>query len=134
MSRRLARENAFKLIFEIPFYGFDRAIERVDFNFEISEDESISDAGKVYVKNVVKSCFDNIDIIDNKISDSLKNWKIERLSKVDLAILRLSAAEIMYVDDVPYKVSVNEAVEIAKKFGDDQSPAFINGVLSKFDN
>ncbi len=134
MSRRLARENAFKLIFEIPFYGYDRAVERVEFNFELNQDDSLSNASKTYVKNVVKSCFDNIDVIDNKISDSLKNWKIDRLSKVDLAILRLSAAEIMYIDDVPYKVSVNEAVEIAKKFGDDQSPSFINGVLSKFDN
>ena len=134
MSRRLARENAFKLIFEIPFYGFDRAIERVDFNFEINDDESLSETGKSYIRSVVKSCFDNIEAIDNKISNSLKNWKIERLSKVDLAILRLSAAEILYLDDVPYKVSVNEAVEIAKKFGDDQSPSFINGVLSKFDN
>ena len=76
----------------------------------------------------------NDNAVNKLIADNLKGWAIHRLPKVSLAIMRLAVSEMLYSDEVPVGVSVNEAVEIAKKFGDDQSPSFINGVLSKFDN
>lgn len=130
MTRREARENAFKLIFEIPFFSAERCSERLDFFFE-KLDESISKDDRQYIVDVVTQCFDNLSDIDASISANLKNWKIDRLSKVDLSVLRLAAAEIMYIDSIPAKVSVNEAVNIAKMYGDDNSPAFINGVLAQ---
>ena len=129
MTRREARENVFKLIFEIPFYGNERSIERLGLFFENIE-EKISDVESEYIKKTVNGCFNNIVVIDETISLNLKNWKIDRLSKVDLSILRLATTEILFLDDIPDKVSVNEAVNIAKVYGDDNSPSFINGVLS----
>ena len=129
MTRREARENAFKIIFEVPFYGLDRINERLEY-FWSSLCEEITVDDKKYINDVVTACFENIASVDEKISDNLTNWKIDRLSKVDLSILRLATTEIMYIDSIPEKVSVNEAVNIAKIFGDDNSPSFINGVLS----
>lgn len=132
MSRRTARDFAFKLIFEIPFFGVDKAAERVDFHFGYDE-LPLTEADDDYIRTVVEKCFCDINNIDDKISSALSNWKIDRLSKVDLAILRLAATEILYIEDVPYKVAVNEAVEIAKQYGDNSSPSFVNGVLSAFE-
>lgn len=129
MTRREARENAFKIIFEVPFYGHDRINERLEYFWSSVSDEVTVD-DKKYINDVVTFCFENIISVDEKISDNLTNWKIDRLSKVDLSILRLATTEIMYIDSIPDKVSVNEAVNIAKIFGDDNSPSFINGVLS----
>jgi len=129
MTRREARENAFKIIFEIPFYGHNRSNERLDYFWSNIEGD-VSKDDESYINDVVKFCFENIEAIDTVISENLKNWKIERLSKVDLSVLRLATCEIMYLDSIPQKVSVNEAVNIAKVYGDDNSPSFINGVLS----
>ena len=133
MSRRTARDFAFKLIFEIPFFGYEKAEERIDFHFGY-DDLPLTESDDKYIRAVVEKCFADIDDIDAKISSALSNWRIERLSKVDLALLRLAATEILYIDDVPYKVAVNEAVELAKQYGDDSTPSFINGVLSAFEN
>ena len=70
-----------------------------------------------------------MESINNAISSKLKKWSIDRLSKVDLSILQLAVFEILYIDDIPSKVSVNEAVNLAKKYGENNSPSFINGVL-----
>ena len=106
-----------------------RINERLEY-FWSSLCEEITVDDKKYINDVVTACFENIAFVDEKISDNLTNWKIDRLSKVDLSILRLATTEIMYIDSIPEKVSVNEAVNIAKIFGDDNSPLFINGVLS----
>ncbi len=130
MTRREARENAFKLIFEIPFFENEGYGERLNFFFE-TLNEDITDDDRQYIIDVVTACFEHLEDVDNAISANLRNWKIERLSRVDLSILRLSASEILFVDSVPGKVSVNEAVNVAKIYGDDNSPAFINGVLAQ---
>ncbi len=131
MTRREARENVFKLIFEIPFYGIERYEERLDFFFD-NINEEISKDDKQYIISTITNCFKNVADIDEQIAPNLKNWKIERLSKVDLSILRLAVTEISYLDSIPAKVTVNEAVNIAKTYGDDNSPSFINGVLACF--
>ena len=131
MSRKLARESAFKLIYQIPFHG-SLPISEVVENYSVCADDyaKLDEHDLKYVDLCVNGCFDNIDEIDEKISSSLKNWTISRLSKVNLAILRLSLSEMDYAE-VPYQVSINEAVELAKKFSDDDAPSFVNGVLAE---
>ena len=129
MSRKAARDSAFKIIYQVPFHEDSNVILTLE-NFEHSEEYALLTAQDVeYVKLCVTSCYDNLADIDTKISASLKNWTLDRLSKVNLSILRLSVSEMEYAD-VPYQVSINEAVELAKKYSDDEAPSFVNGVLA----
>ena len=82
------------------------------------------------LKSILKEKLFLIGELDEKIKPYLKGWTMDRIGKTDLAILRLAVYEIFYRDDIPYKVSINEAVELAKSFCDDASPSFINGVLA----
>ena len=129
MSRREARDAAFKLVFEIPFHDCYYK-DRIDFFVENLEIE-LSDADKEYVHKSVETCFENLEKIDSAISPLLKKWTISRLPKVSLSVLRLAVTEMLYIDDIPFQVSINEAVELAKQYGDDDAPAFINGILDK---
>jgi N utilization substance protein B len=84
-----------------------------------------------YFDSVYKLTLKNKTDIDNKIKEHSVNWKFDRISKVDLSIMRLALAEILYFDDIPDSVSINEAVELAKKFGGENSGKFINGILGE---
>ena len=123
MNRKNARENAFILIFEKIFR--DDSIEDIikdaieARNFEYDD----------YVEKVFVGVFENLEEIDEKISANLKSWKISRISKVSLAILRLAVFEMLYMEDIPQGVSINEAVELAKKYSTQDDASFINGVL-----
>lgn len=127
MSRRDARIKAFELIFMINSCD-DIATELEKVGAEMKEHKKHFK----YITEVVTAAYANKDEIDNKISENLsKNWSITRLSKMCLAVLRLAVCELLYVEDVPSSVSINEAVELAKLFGDENEPAFINGLLGK---
>jgi len=130
MSRKSAREAAFKTIFEIPFHCTEEPIDIINFSVDYSKADLKQPSDVEYFKEVTVKCYDNIEVIDKKIADNLKEWTLDRISKINLSILRLAMCEILFIDDIPYQVSINEAVEIAKKFGDDDSPAFINGILA----
>ena len=130
MSRKTAREAAFKTIFEIPFHVNETPSDIINFGTKYEEYKLNSATDTDYYVNVTSLCFENINDIDARISSLLKDWTIERISKVNLSVLRLAMCEILYIDDIPYQVSINEAVELAKKFSDDDAPAFINGVLA----
>ena len=84
-----------------------------------------------YIKSVVKVVTDNLGTIDDKILSSLVNWKLDRISKVNLTILRLAVGEMLFIEDVPGGAAINEAIELTKKYSDDKSSSFINGVLDK---
>ncbi len=84
-----------------------------------------------YIEMVLKGVKENLAEIDSIILSKLKNWSIERIAKIDLAILRLAIYEIIYVEDIPEKVSANEAVELAKTYGNNDSKSFVNGVIAK---
>lgn len=130
MSRKSAREAAFKTIFEIPFHTLEEPIDIINFSVSYAKDDIKQANDAEYFKKVTTKCYDNLAVIDEKISAHLKDWTVDRISKVNLSILRLAVCEILFFEDIPYQVSINEAIEIAKKFGDDDSPAFINGVLA----
>lgn len=89
-------------------------------------DEAID---KDYIKNICLTIEESNEMINSLINSNAKNWSVDRIAKVDLAILKLAIAEIIAIDDVPQKVSVNEAIELAKIYCDDKSPKFINGIL-----
>lgn len=120
-SRHELREAVFKILFQIENTELDYK--------ELLELEQEEIVNSSYVNNTLTEIIDKLEEIDNIISNNLKDWKLERLSKMDRQILRISAYEILY-SDIPYKVSINEAVELSKKYSEkDESYKFINGVL-----
>src|SRR5574344_261727 len=128
MSRKNARENAFKCIYEYEF-NKDTSIDKI-LDYCYTENE-VEDEEKEYSGQVVKGTVENITSIDEIILSNLKSWSISRIAKIDLAILRLAIYEIKYYDEIPFKVSVNEAVELAKTYGNTDSKSFVNGLLAK---
>ncbi|KOA20940.1 hypothetical protein CLHOM_05280 [Clostridium homopropionicum DSM 5847] len=127
MNRRKSREIAMKLLFEMTINKED--YEEILLNFKENTDINLEDLDFQYIKNIINGIEENKEEIDNKIQENLKNWKLSRLSKIDITILRISTYEMLYTEDVPDKVAVNEAIELAKKYSSDNSPSFINGVL-----
>lgn len=129
MGRKQAREGAMKLLFQMENTNdySDEAMELYFNNFE-----EFGKSEKEYVADAVKTIFENLDIIDKNIGDNLQGWSVNRLAKVDLAALRVAIYEIMYRDDIPIEVSINEAIEIVKKYSSEDSFKFINGVLGGF--
>ncbi|MBQ8379593.1 MAG: transcription antitermination factor NusB [Clostridia bacterium] len=128
MSRKKARDNAFKCVYELEF-GRDENLEKI-LNNCYEENDNKPDE-KEYIKAVLKGVKENLEEIDGIILSKLKNWSLDRIAKIDLAILRLAVYEIKYMEDIPEKVSANEAVELAKTYGNNDSKSFVNGVIAK---
>ncbi len=135
MSRALAREDAFKLVFEMKISdisaedALNYLYKTVEKSNEMWAQEFVSAASRKYIEGVVKGIREKEEEINAIIEGKLKDWTIQRISKVNLALLQLSIYEIKYMDDIPYKVSANEAIKLAKEYGGNESGAFINGVL-----
>ena len=129
MRRTEARELFMQLLFQMEVqndYGHEIK-ERF-----IKEQENLEASNQLeYFNRIFEAAVGNLSAIDAKLEACSENWKISRMAKVDLAILRLSAAEILFMDDVPDSASINEAVDLAKKFGGDDSGKFINGILGR---
>ena len=130
MTRSKIRENVFKMLFRAEFHDADDMQEQLDLFDE--ELENPSESELFYINSKSKGILEHIDEIDALINEKSTGWKTSRMAKVDLSIIRIAVYEIKYEDDIPFKVSVNEAVELAKKYGADESPAFVNGILAKF--
>jgi N utilization substance protein B len=127
MGRRASREVAMKLLYQLEIQRDDRE-EQIK---TALEENSLTQSDADYLLDVIEGVNNNLPYIDKIIEKSSKSWKINRLSKVDLSILRLGIYEISYRDDIPFSVSINEAVELAKKYSGDEAGSFINGVLGK---
>lgn len=129
MNRRKSREIAMKLLFEMSINK--EKYEDIIENFKENTDVDLKDVDMSYIIKVLAGVHENITEIDKNIEVHLVKWKLNRLSKMNLAILRISTYEILFEEEIPGKVSVNEGIELAKKYGEDSSPAFINGILAK---
>lgn len=129
MSRKKSREKAMEILFGMTL-SKDAPAEAIDI-FKENNEDIIKDLDLSYINDVVFGVHNNLNDIDEAIKAALDKWKIDRISKVNLTILRLSVYEMKYVDDVPAKVAINEAIEIAKVYSDEKSVSFINGVLDK---
>ena len=130
MSRRKSREIVVKLLYQIQFND-DDINEQINY---LLEEEKVKDKEADYIKDIVLGTVDNIEEIDAKIEENSKKRKIDRISKVNLAILRSSIYEMERREDIPVKVTINEAVVLAKEFSTDDSASFINGLLGNIAN
>ncbi|AKL95299.1 N utilization substance protein B [Clostridium aceticum] len=128
MNRKLARELCMKAIFEMLMNKeYD---EKLIKNY-LSEEEEIEELQAAYIRGVITVTVDHLEEINSMIEKYAIGWTLDRIAKVDLAILQLALAEILYIEDIPYNVSINEAVELAKKYSGSESTSFINGILGK---
>lgn len=124
MQRKAARENTFLLIFE-SVCRTDETAEEI-FNNAVSLRALEFDD---YVKRVFFGVYENLKMIDETVAPHLCGWKKERISPASMALIRLSTYEMLFMDDIPARVSINEAVELSKKYDDEKSYSFVNGVL-----
>lgn len=132
MNKRGLREQVFKLLFRAEFNSPDEMREQASLYFD-SGDMTVTPKDQAYITDRCIAIVNQIPQLDTSISNALRGgWKISRLGKVELTILRLSVYEIQSDETIPAGVTINEAVELAKKFGQDGSGAFINGVLADF--
>ena len=131
MNRSLLREQVFKLLFRVEFNPMEEMPEQEEL-FTSTSDDDFSKQDADYIRKKYEKIAEKLDDIDKAINEKTKGWDTERMAKVELTIIRLAVYEIKHDESVPTGVAINEAVELAKKFGQDGSPAFVNGVLAKF--
>ncbi|ABB31859.1 NusB antitermination factor [Geobacter metallireducens RCH3] len=127
-ARRLGREIALQLLYSRD-YTVGEASSLLEMVFD--EAEPGTAAGRAFSDELVRGVLEHRETIDATITEKSKNWAISRMAKVDLNILRLAIYELLYRGDIPKNVTINEAIEVAKKFGTEDSPAFINGILDE---
>jgi N utilization substance protein B len=128
MKRRKAREFALQLLFQIDFTK--SALERKDLE-EFWSGKTVTPEVREFTESLVKGTLEKLDDIDMTIEKATKNWLLKRMAAVDRNILRSAAYELLYRKDIPTAVTINEALEIAKKFSSVESASFLNGVLDK---
>lgn len=126
MNRKTARENAFLLLFEREIKT-DETAEEIFLKATVERELEVDD----YVKTVFFGCNENAAIISETVNKCLVGWKPERISFVSRAIINLAVFEMMFISDIPPRVSLNEAVELSKKYDEDKAYSFVNGVLNR---
>ena len=131
MNRRELREQIFKLLVRVEFNDKEEMLQQCALFFE-DEENVVPEKDMAYIRGKYERIAEKLPEIDRMINETAKGWSTDRMGKVDLTILRLAVYEIRYDEDVPTGVAINEAVELAKKFGQEGSFAFVNGVLAKF--
>ncbi|WP_088043838.1 transcription antitermination factor NusB [Bacillus sp. EAC] len=126
MKRRKARELALQALFQMDL-GEANASDALQHVLEEADEKE-----DLFLESIISNFVNHKNEIDQKLSSNIESWTIDRLGNVDRNILRIALVEMDYLEDVPKSVSINEAIEIAKIYGDDDSSKFINAVLSKF--
>lgn len=130
MTRSEMREHVFKLIFRVPFHDKNELREQIDYYFDDLTD--VNEKDYEYIKNKALLVCELSDELDEKINSVSEGWPVDRIGKAELAIMRLAVYEMLYDDDIPVNVAINEAVELAKSYGsDDNAASFVNGVIAK---
>lgn len=133
MKRREQRECIFQLLFRVEFNGQEEMPGQAElFMEDLKEEHELKERDESYILEKYAKVAEKIPEIDRMLEGASKSWKVSRMGKVELTILRLAVYEMKFDEDIPEKVAINEAIELAKKFGGDEAPAFVNGVLAKF--
>ncbi len=132
MSRSKLREKVFQLLFRVAFNDEEELAQQTEFFLENEEQEGMTESEQQQIQQRFDLVIARLPEIDEQINEQSTGWNVSRLGKVELAIMRLAVYEIVYDEHVPGSVAINEAVELAKKYAAEESPAFINGVLAKF--
>ena len=131
MSKRNAREAAMRMLYDYGMCGSDEPAGSDPDAPHFVEMRALNDEDKAYLERIRELLPDSLDVVDGVIAANSKNWRFERIAKVDLAVLRLALLEIMFLE-VPPKLAVNEAVELSKKYSTDKAYQFVNGVLGGY--
>lgn len=131
MSRRELREQIFKLLFRIEFNDEAEMPQQVQMFFE-QEEKPVTESEREEIQDKYARILQKKEELDKMLDEKATGWNVSRMGKVDLTILRLALFEMLYDDKIPVSVAINEAVELAKRFGQTDSPGFVNGVLAKF--
>ena len=129
MIRTELREHVFKMLFQIEFNDPEDMPDHLKYYFDTLEDAQ--DRDKKYIQGKEEAVVRHVPEIDELLNENAKGWKTARMNKVDLTILRLAVYEMKWDEDVPDGVAINEAVELAKRFGGESSSSFVNGILGK---
>lgn len=129
MTRRELREQVFKMLFRVEFHDLEDMLQQIAAGD--GEDTAWSEKDADYISNKCRQIVEHIAEIDEAVNEVSEGWKTTRMGKVDLTLIRLAVYEMRYEEDIPVNVAINEAVELAKQYGTDSSPAFVNGVLAK---
>lgn len=130
MSRRELREHIFILLFRVEFNSLEEMPEQVELYFENME-QPASEADEEYIQKKFQNILGKLPEIDESVNEKAEKWNISRMGKVELTLIRLAVYEMRYDETVPVRVAINEAVELAKKYGQDESGSFVNGILAK---
>ena len=129
MIRSEQREHIFKMLFQIEFNDAEDMPERLKNYFELLEDAA--DKDREYIQKKYEAVIAKMPEIDSLLNENAKGWKTTRMNKVDLSVLRLAVYEMKWDEDIPEGVAINEAVELAKRFGGENCGSFVNGILGK---
>jgi len=129
MSRREIREQIFKLLFRAEFYEEGELSEQLQLFFEELDKKENKDT--IYIQDKFEQILAHLTEIDAMVNEVAQGWKTSRMGKVDLTLIRLAVYEIKFEEDIPAGVAINEAVELAKSYGTDDSASFVNGILAK---
>ena len=129
MTRRECREHLMVMLFQTEFYTKEELPEQISYYMNDIIAPKKDDV--TYIQHKFQSTLEYLEEIDSLIESVSEGWKLKRMFKVDLAIMRLAVYEMKYDEEIPVSVAINEAVEIAKKYGQDSSPSFVNGILAK---
>ena len=132
MRRRDQREHIFKLLFMTEFNTENEMKEQQE--IYLDDLEELTDKDRIYIQEKYAHVLEHIEEIDARLNETSHGWKTKRMNRVDLTALRLAVYEIKYDPDVPTGVAINEAVELAKRFGGEASGSFVNGILGKLAN
>lgn len=131
MSRRELREQIFLLLFRVEFNELSEMPQQMQMFLEDDEAKR-SESDQTYITAKYERIMEKLSDIDAQLNSKAENWDVVRMGKVELTVLRLALYEMQYDEEVPVGVAINEAVELAKKFGQDNSGAFVNAILAKF--
>ena len=129
MTRSIIREHIFKILFRAEFYNKEELTQQAE--YYVSELSNAKDKEIEYIKDKTLAIIDKLSEIDEIINENSDGWPTNRLGKAELTIMRLAVYEIRFDEEIPDGVAINEAVELSKKYGSDNSSSFVNGVLAK---
>ncbi len=131
MLRTQVREEIFKIVFRIPFNNRDEMEQQIEFSME--ELDLKSKENQTYIRNKATAILEQLDKIDEQISNYCEGWNLNRIGKAEIAIMRIAVYEMLFEEDIPNKVAINEAVELGKQYCDEEAKGFINAVLGKIE-
>ncbi len=129
MSRRTARKHVMNILFQAEFNS-DEALDTIIETYN-NEVEKLDNRDLPFIRGELEGIGENNRLLLDTIDKYAAGWSVERMNKLDVAILKIAIYEILFCEDIPNKVSVNEAVELAKEYSSDKAPGFVNGILSK---